>query len=307
MLFKSKIILVTMLSVSTLSSCSKDKEDKVVDQPKNIVEVASADTRFSLLVDAVTKAGLGTTLSGTGPYTVFAPTNDAFKALFDQLGVNGISDLDAGTLRTILLNHALSGKINSSAITTGYVATLNKTAPGNNAVKLFVNKGSDVKVDGSKVIVADVIASNGVIHAVDKVILPAGIIGHAMNNPNFSILVEAVVKAGLVDALSADGPFTVFAPTNDAFKALFTSLGVSGIADLTAEQLTPILLYHVLSGNIVSSQVTNGSFPTLKEGSNLNIEVGNMGVILNSSVKVISTDVQASNGVIHAIDAVLLP
>lgn len=306
MIFKSVIVMMSMVSLSILSSCSKDEEPQV-EKPKNIVEVASGDARFSILVEAVVKADLASALSGTGPFTVFAPTNDAFEVLFDQLGVSGIADIDAATLKPILLNHVVSGNIKSSAISTGYATTLNTTAPGNNAVKVFVNKGSDVKVDGSKVIVADVMASNGVIHAIDKVILPANIVTHAINNPNFSILVEAVVKAGLVDALSGVGPFTVFAPTNDAFTALFAVLGVSGISDLTAEQLTPILLYHVVSGNVVSSQVSNGSVPTLKDGSNLNVVVSSMGVKLNADVNVIATDVQGTNGVIHAIDAVLLP
>lgn len=162
-------------------------------------------------------------------------------------------------------------------------------------------------VDESKVIATDVMASNGVIHAIDKVILPPSVVKHAINNPDFSILVQAVVKAGLVDALSGAGPFTVFAPTNQAFNALFATLGVSGIADLSAETLTPILLYHVVSGNVTASQVTSGSVPTLKEGSNISITVDGMGVKLNNSSKVIATDVQGANGIIHAIDAVILP
>jgi transforming growth factor-beta-induced protein len=162
-------------------------------------------------------------------------------------------------------------------------------------------------VDGSKVIVADVMASNGVIHAIDKVILPASLVNHAVNNPDFSILVQAVIKAGLAETLSTGGPFTIFAPTNAAFNALFTTLGVSGVADLTAEQLTPILLYHVVSGNVVAADVSTGSVPTLNEGKNLDLTVGGAGVTINSDVKVIATDVQGSNGVIHVIDAVLLP
>lgn len=176
-----------------------------------------------------------------------------------------------------------------------------------NIIPKQISKGGDVTIDGSKVIIADVMASNGVIHAIDKVILPANVVNHAINNPNFSILVEAVVKAGLVDALSAEGPFTVFAPTNEAFTNLFNTLGVTGIADLTADQLTPILLYHVVSGNVTASQVNTGSVPTLKEGSNINVVVSGMGVKLNSNSNVIATDVQGTNGVIHAIDAVLLP
>lgn len=304
---KLSIILLAVASLTFFSSCSKDDDDKKMDEPKNIVDVAVADARFSILVEALAKANLVSALEGNGPFTVFAPTNDAFTALFSQLGVSGIADLDAATLTPILLNHVVAGQVKSTDISTGYAATLNASGPNGTNVKVFINKGSNVMVDASKVIIADVMASNGVIHAIDKVILPASVVGHAINNPNFSILVEAVVKANLAGALSAAGPFTVFAPTNDAFTKLFNTLGVSGISALTADQLTPILLYHVVSGNVLSTQVASGAVPTLKDGSSLSLTVGSMGVTINTNVKVIATDVQGSNGVIHVIDAVLLP
>ncbi|HPF63507.1 fasciclin domain-containing protein [Lentimicrobium sp.] len=306
---KFRFAVLAIAAVTLFVSCSKDDDNPAppAEMPKDIVEVAVSDARFSILVEAVSKANLVSALQGDGPFTVFAPTNDAFNALFAQLGVSGIADLDAATLTPILLNHVVAGNIKSSDISTGYVSTLNATDPAQSGVQVFVEKGSGVMVDGSKVIIADVMASNGVIHAIDKVILPANVVNHAINNSNFSILVQAVVKAGLVEALSGTGPFTVFAPTNDAFNALFTALGVSGIDALTAEQLTPILLYHVVPGNVRSNQVSSGSVPTLKDGSNLNVNVSNMGVNINGSVNVIATDVQGSNGVIHVIDAVLVP
>lgn len=303
---KFRFAIIAIAAVTLFSSCSKDEDEDQMD-PKNIVEVASSNADFSILVQALDKAGLVSTLEGAGPFTVFAPTNEAFNALFAQLGVSGINDLSAETLKPILLNHVISGSVKSTDISTGYVETFNNTAPGENKVKIFINKGSSVMVDGSKVVTVDVMASNGVIHAVDKVILPASVVSHAINNPNFSILVQAVVKAGLVEALSAPGPFTVFAPTNDAFNALFAVLGVSGIDNLTAEQLTPILLYHVVSGNILASQVSTGVVPTLKAGSNIDVVANTMGVKLNGNANVVATDVQGSNGVIHVIDAVLLP
>jgi transforming growth factor-beta-induced protein len=126
----------------------------------------------------------------------------------------------------------------------------------------------------------------------------------AVSNPDFSILVEAVSKAGLVDALSAEGPFTVFAPTNDAFKSLFSQLGVSGIKDLTAEQLTPILTYHVVSGKVMSTDLSNASVATLN-GQKIKIDLSS-GVKINNS-KVVAADIEGKNGVIHVIDSVLLP
>jgi transforming growth factor-beta-induced protein len=126
----------------------------------------------------------------------------------------------------------------------------------------------------------------------------------AVANPDFSILVEAVTKAGLAGALSAEGPFTVFAPTNEAFKALFKQLGVSGVKDLTAEQLTPILTYHVVSGKVMSTDLTNTSVATLN-GQKIKIDISN-GVKINDS-KVTVADISGKNGVIHVIDRVLIP
>jgi uncharacterized surface protein with fasciclin (FAS1) repeats len=126
----------------------------------------------------------------------------------------------------------------------------------------------------------------------------------AVANSDFSILVEAVTKAGLAGALSAEGPFTVFAPTNEAFKALFKQLGVSGVKDLTAEQLTPILTYHVVSGKVMSTDLTNTSVATLN-GQKIKIDLSN-GVKINDS-KVTKADISGTNGVVHVIDRVLLP
>jgi transforming growth factor-beta-induced protein len=126
----------------------------------------------------------------------------------------------------------------------------------------------------------------------------------AVSNPDFSILVEAVTKAGLAEALSAEGPFTVFAPTNAAFKSLFSQLGVSGIKDLSAEQLTPILTYHVVAGKVMSTDLSNTSVATLN-GQKIEVDLSN-GVKINDS-KVTTADISGSNGVIHVIDRVLLP
>lgn len=134
---------------------------------------------------------------------------------------------------------------------------------------------------------------------------PSGsVVEIAVSNPDFSILVEAVTKAGLVDALSATGPFTVFAPTNDAFNALFKKLGVTGIKDLTAEQLKPILTYHVVSGKVMSTDLSNTSVATLN-GKKINVDISN-GVKINDS-KVEKADIQGTNGVVHVIDRVLIP
>jgi transforming growth factor-beta-induced protein len=133
------------------------------------------------------------------------------------------------------------------------------------------------------------------------------IVETAMADERFSILVEAVKKAELVDALSAEGPYTVFAPTDDAFKALFKELGVSGVDALSKDQLTPILLYHVVNGKVMAKDVKSGMVPTLNDKASLDVNVSDKGVMINGSTKVIITDVDASNGVIHVIDKVMVP
>ena len=195
-------------------------------------------------------------------------------------------------------------KVMSSDLKTGYFPTLAKS--GNNSISIYINLENGVAINKNvKVTTANIEASNGVIHVIDKVILPPSVVNIALDNDNFSILVQAVVKAGLVEALNGNGPFTVFAPTNEAFNNLFAQLGISGIDALTAEQLIPILTYHVVSGNVLSTALTNGNVPTLNPGKSLNVNLTG-GVKINDS-EVVVADIQGANGVVHVINKVLLP
>jgi transforming growth factor-beta-induced protein len=277
--------------------------DKVLLPGKTIAEIAASDENFSILVEALTKAGLVDVLNGPGNFTVFAPTNAAFNALFTQLGVSGIADISAETLTPILLYHVLGTEKKSTDLATGYYSTLSPAQGNFASMNIWLADGVNINKD-TKVTAADIDAINGVIHVIDKVLLPPTIVDLAMANSNFSILVEAVVKAGLVETLNGPGPFTVFAPTNAAFEALFTELGVTGIADLTAEQLTPILLYHVVSGNVRSNQLTNGPVETLNGTIQISLTPS---PTINATSNIVATDVQGTNGVVHAIDKVLLP
>lgn len=301
------MLMLFVASSFILSSCDKDDEDtpEPMPQEQSIVEIASSNPDFSILVEALTKADLVNTINSSNNLTVFAPTNSAFQALFTALGVSGISDIPKETLTPVLLYHVLGAKVPASSVTTGYAYTLSP-GPDAKTLAIYLNTSSGVMINNSaKVTTADIMATNGVIHVIDKVLLPNSVVDIALNNASFSILVEALVKADLVTALSGTGPFTVFAPTNDAFTALFATLGVSGIADLTKEQLSPILLYHVVAGNVLSTELSNGNVPTLNGGT-IAIDVTS-GVKVNGSTSVILADVQGTNGVVHAIDKVLLP
>ncbi len=299
------MLMLAVAGIMIFTSCEKDEETPApAPQQKSIVETASSNPDFSILVEALTKAELVSTINASTNLTVFAPTNSAFNALFAALGVSGISALSKEALQPILLYHVLGSKVVSSSIATGYAYTLT-TGPNSKPLSLYIEKSMSVMLNKTtKVTQADLMASNGVIHVIDKVLLPNSIVDVASNNGSFSILVSALVKADLVSTLSGAGPFTVFAPTDAAFTALFSSLGISGIPSLTKEQLIPILLKHVVSGNVVSSDLTTGKVMTLN--GDVMVNVGST-VTINGNTNVILANVQGTNGVIHAIDKVLLP
>ena len=295
--------LLLLIGVVLFAGCNDD-EDVPQMEEKNIVEVADEAGSFNILIEAAQKAGLAEFLSTENNLTVFAPTDDAFTTLLSDLGLSSLDDIPTADLASILTYHVIGAKAMSSDLSTGYFSTLSSFDDNN--ITMYIETESGVMINNSvSVTTADIEASNGVIHVVDKVILPPTVVNIALANDNFTTLVQAVLKAGLVDALNAEGPFTVFAPTNAAFEALFAQLGVSGIDDLTAEQLTPILLYHVVPGNVVSTELTAGEVPTLNSNSNLSIDLSS-GVKINDS-EVVAADIQGANGVVHVINKVLVP
>ncbi|MCC6279018.1 MAG: fasciclin domain-containing protein [Saprospiraceae bacterium] len=304
--------LLAMSAVLSFTACKDDEET-----PKNIVELAQSDANLSTLVEAVVYADLATTLSGTTEYTVFAPTNAAFSALLQSLGVTKITDVDKATVKAILLNHVVAGEVKSSAITTGYVKSASPFGTTTSTLSLYLAKSSaGVTINKDvNVTTADLDASNGVVHVVDKVIALPTVVNHALNNPNFSTLVAALTRSDLgvdyVTLLSGAGPFTVFAPTNDAFTALLTELGVANLAAIDAATLNKVLQYHVVSGaNVLAATLTEGQQVTTFQSGKFTINLAGGAKIKdlnNRTSNIIITDVQGTNGVVHAIDKVLLP
>lgn len=298
------IALLLLFSGFILTSCGDDDPDEMPGT-MTIVDIASADAQFSTLVAALQKANLVETLQGDGPFTVFAPTNAAFSALLADLGVSSLDDLSADALTPILLYHVLGAKVESTALSNSYVTTAS-TGPDDNQLILGIDITNGVTLNGdTKVTTADVQADNGVIHIVDKVLLPPTVVDIALDNPDFSILVQALTRANLVTTASGDGPFTIFAPTNAAFADLLVDLGVSSLDMIDDATLTSVLLYHVVSGNVQSSQLSNGDVATLN-GANLTVSVDD-GVSINETSDVILADLQGTNGVVHVINKVLVP
>lgn len=304
-------LFIALGVISIFSAC----DDTDNGQPKNIVELAQGTADLSTLVAAVQRAGLVDALTAEGPLTVFAPTNQAFSDLLAALGYTKLEDVPVDALKNILLNHVVSGEVKSTDLATGYVETLLPFGTTTSYLNNYVDLTSGVKIGGATVTTADVDASNGVVHIINKVIVPPTVVNQALNNANFSTLVAALTRSDLgvdyVGILSGDGPFTVFAPTNAAFTALLTELGVGSLNDIPAATLNKVLQYHVVSGaNVLSTQLTNGQEVTTFLGQKFTINLTGGAKIQDAAGRtsnIIITDVQGSNGVVHAIDKVILP
>lgn len=285
--------------------------EQITDEPENFNSdmlkskmINEKKPKFKNLIKALVKTNLISTVA-KNEFTVFAPTDQAFETLFATLGINGIEDLTAEQLTPILLYHVVSGKVPSSGLSSGYVPTVNGAA-----VKIDVS--SMVMVNESTVTIADIRAANGIIHVIDQVLLPPSmnLVETALSyDPEFSILVQAVIKAELTDVLATGGPYTVFAPTNDAFVALLGELGITGLDDLDKETLTKVLLYHVVDGRVFSSDLSSGSVPTLNGSFSIDVSTLKITDANGREAGLIPSllDVQATNGVIHVIDKVILP
>ena len=272
----------------------------------DIVDTAVADGRFTTLVTAVQAAGLVDALKGEGPFTVFAPTDDAFAMLPEGTVESLLQAENIEQLKSILLYHVVEGKVMAADVTglTSAPTLLGKDL----AIKVDMG---NVYINEAKVVITDVETSNGVIHVIDSVLLPPAdlldIVDTAVENGSFTTLVAAVQAAGLVDTLKGEGPFTVFAPTDDAFAKLPAGTIDTLLKPENIEQLKNILLYHVVSGKVMAADVVTLTSADTVLGQPVTIKVEDGKVYLNDTVQVIITDVEASNGVIHVIDTVLLP
>lgn len=317
-------ILPLLLLVLGFQACSSDDDNNVAPQPMNIVETAMDTQDLSSLVAALKAADgdLVNVLNGKGPFTVLAPTNAAFQKFLTANGFAKLSDVPTDVLSKILLNHVIAGKVTSSDLVdsgSGYANT-SATGPDGKNLSLYFDSSDGVKFNGiSKVTSADISATNGTIHIVDAVIGLPTVVDFALANPALSSLVAALKAAdsqtpspSLIPTLSGAGSLTVFAPTNDAFASLLMELDPSGnttLGDVDKATVEAILKYHVVGGNITSDQMPSGVVPTL--GGNVSVSAANLTITdPNGRVSNIIpslVDIQAVNGVVHAIDKVILP
>ena len=284
---------------ASCGSCGTDHAKEAKAGP-TIVDVAQSAGQFNTLLAAAKAAGLAETLTGEGPYTVFAPTDAAFAKLPEGTVESLLENPDK--LRTILLYHVVPGKVMAEQVVKLSAA---KTALGQ---PVAIKTGEDgVKVDAAKVVKTDILASNGVIHVIDKVIMPKDIVGVAAGTDAFSTLVAAVKAAGLVEVLQGDGPYTVFAPTNAAFAKLPEGTLESLLKPENKELLVGILKYHVVPGSLKAANVVALESTPTAHGESLSISSSEEHGVRIEEAKVLETDIITTNGVIHVIDTVMLP
>jgi transforming growth factor-beta-induced protein len=353
-----RLSLFALLAVLAMlaAACSTTEADPtttaapVVEEPTetseamestSVLDLAVEAGQFNTLIAAIEAAGLESTLQGAGPFTVFAPTDAAFAAAFDTLGITAEDLLaDTDTLTQILTYHVAPQAADSQLVATldgQEVPTVN-----GQGVMISVDSGL-IKVNDAEVVSADLVADNGIVHVINGVLLPpdiaisfdsgdaamddeqtiAGIVGQtiagivgdlaAADDAEFTVLLAALEQAQLVDALNnADDELTVFAPTDEAFAAALEALGITAEELLASDDLSSILLYHVVPGAFDAAAVVSAApidaLETLDpDGSTLSIEVVDGAVVINGTATVVTPDVAAGNGIIHVIDTVLLP
>ena len=317
-----QILAIALISIFVIS-CDDDNDNDNLCCAGTITDIASQQESLTTLVSALQATGLDAALTGDGPYTVLAPTNDAFDAFLASINATSLDDIPVDLLTNVLLNHVIVGDLESNSLSSGYANTQAISDASNTNMSIYINTDNGVNFNGvSNVITADVSAINGVVHVVDAVIGLPSIVTFALADPNFEVLVQALTREDLtqdfvgllsIPAGSPPSPFTVFAPINSGFVNLLTELGISSLNDIDEPTLSSVLSYHVVVGiNQGSVTLSGGSEFTTAQGGSLlfNFNDNGAGILTDNNERtsnIILLDVQANNGIIHAIDTVVLP
>ncbi|MCB9421014.1 MAG: fasciclin domain-containing protein [Ardenticatenaceae bacterium] len=316
---KGKVMLLTLLvMVMSIMAASVAGAAPVADFEPNIMDIAAADDRFDTLEAAVKAANLADALAAPGNLTVFAPTDDAFAALPAEL-IDALLADPSGALTQILLYHVVPGSLSSADV---LASSSLETLQGSD-LTVSLRNGKPY-VNDSQIIITDIQAKNGIIHVIDAVLVPPvslpdtamaemsdksslpTIAEIAIADGRFNTLVAALSAAGLADTFLQPGSYTVFAPTDDAFAALPAGTVEALLADPQG-MLTTILLYHVVGDELTRNQLATDDYVPTLEGRALTVNRDGSTIVDISGAKLLITDIQASNGVIHVIDSVLLP
>jgi uncharacterized surface protein with fasciclin (FAS1) repeats len=291
------ILLIALLSISFAAPADAQRSHA------DLIDVARSAGSFQTLLAAVEAAGLTEALQDPGPFTVFAPTDDAFARLPEGTVESLLEPENRDRLRAILMYHVVPARVSAAqASALRFTGTLN----GQRLSIQPANGG--LSIGNSSVIQADIVAENGVIHVIDQVLLPQeqSLVGVAAGAGEFSTLLAAAQAAGLAEALATDGPFTVFAPTDAAFEALPAGTVESLLREENLDQLQAILKLHVVPSRVYADQALQAGSAQTLNGENIDFGLSDAALRVNG-VSIVTADLEASNGVIHVIDKVLLP
>ncbi len=317
-----RIWLLIIMVLSTLTYTSCEDEDNPADQDQDdILAFVQNDPRLTTLAEALQTGNLIQTLEGNGPFTLFAPTNDAFETFLEDNDLNSVNDIEGITLTRTLLHHMVQDRLTSGQVIDGYIPTLLIGFSTTNSVNMYVDSRAIAYLNlNANIIEPDNEVSNGIVHIVDGVIPIPTVIDHVSYSDNFTIFIEALSRTDMainfIDTLSSEGPFTLFAPNNEAFDQFFNSNNnLNLIEDIPADTLQKILSYHIIPGrNILSTNLDMlQSYETLATDKPI-IDIqpdGSGGLLIedeqNRVTNVIAVNIQGFNGVVHAINRVLLP
>lgn len=314
-----KIALVLFLSLGAIACNDDDDDDVIIIETNTIADFVSKNADYSSLNAALELADLKIVLDGNTKYTVFAPNNAAFSTFLAANGFANLSEVPVDILTQILLNHVQAGVIKAADLSTGYIPSSATGEASDKNLSMYINTEDGVRINGvSSVTTADIEVDNGVIHAVNSVIGLPDITTFALADPNFTTLVSALTADESFEFVStlrtqsiSPAPFTVFAPTNQAFADFLTEFDFADLAAIDVDILGPVLKYHVvIEMNVRSEDITDDMLVPTFEGGEFTINTGAGVTITDENARVsnvIATDVQATNGVIHVIDTVLFP
>ncbi|WP_194775480.1 fasciclin domain-containing protein [Pararhodonellum marinum] len=304
--FKNKTYSFVALMGFVLMTACHVFETPTPPTPQNIVQTAQGISEFSILVQAIQRAGLAEALAGPGPFTVFGPTNQAFA----DAGITSVNDIPVDQLARILQYHVISGRRTVSEIPSGTLPTLLA-----NESLTFQNNIDVITINGSAgLVLRNIVATNGVIHGIDEVLMPPAApdpdpedntLVDVLEENGFNTLLAAATAAGLAETLNDGGPFTIFAPTDAAFTAFLEDNNLTAEEILASPMLADILSYHVVAGEVPSSAVEAGSVTNLTDNPFFVSVDPDGGIFINGNAQITAVDLMADNGIIHTIDYVI--
>jgi len=304
----------------TLTACMDDDDDLGFPERDNMIEFASSEGNYDIVLEALDVMNLASTVANTGPITFFAPTDAAFEAYLSTAGVSSVTELDRDTLGDLLTNHIIAGDFRTTTLQSGYYSTISSIRFDPALPSLaYLSVDGGVRLNGTALVTdADNAVENGFLQGIDQVASPATVLTFATLDPQFDSLEVALSRTDLttdfVTELDKPGPYTIFAPNNEAFDTLLlNSPDWATIQDIPAETLEKVLRLHVsTTENLRSNQLFNGrTINTLATDESLVVDLTSFSepqIVASGNTSTISIlDIQAENGVIHVMNKVLLP